>query len=147
TPGAGPGGRPPGEPGRDHHGRTPMNRDETLLEVRNLSISTSTNPPTTLVDGASFEVRRGEFLGVVGESGSGKTLTSLAVSRLLPRGLRMEADAITLDGHDLVGAKDKEVRSYLGTSLAMVFQDPMSSLNPARRIGSQMIEAVVEHQG
>jgi ABC-type dipeptide/oligopeptide/nickel transport system ATPase component len=121
--------------------------DQRLLDVRNLTITTTGEEPRTLVQGASFHVAPGEFLGVVGESGSGKTLTSLAVARLLPHGLQMTADAITLGGRDLIGDTGDDVRTFLGTGMAMVFQDPMSSLNPARKIGSQMIEAVVEHRG
>lgn len=122
--------------------------DDILLDVRNLSIGIQSRddiPP--LVRDVSFSLRRGEIVGIVGESGSGKTLTSLAVSRLLPKGLTMTADRIDFDGHDLVNGSDRELRTVLGTNLAMVFQDPMSSLNPARKIGAQMIETVREHRG
>lgn len=125
-----------------------MTSTDHLLTVRNLAVITEGHEGKTLVDGVTFHVDRGEFVGVVGESGSGKTLTSLAVSQLLPHGLRMESDEVTLDGHDLVSdGEDPETRHFLGRSLAMVFQDPMTSLNPARRIGPQMIESVREHRG
>lgn len=123
-----------------------MTAEEVLLDVKNLSITTDNRAATTLVDSVSFSVGHGEFVGVVGESGSGKTVTSLAVSRLLPHGLAMRADSVTLAGRDIARGSDKSLRSFLGTSVAMVFQDPMSSLNPARKIGAQMIEAVVEHR-
>lgn len=123
-----------------------MTSDNTLLNVKNLSVKTTSGTPTSLVEEASFAMNTGEFVGVVGESGSGKTITSLAISRLLPHGLAMEADEITLLGRDVSGGSDKSLHRFLGTSLAMVFQDPMSSLNPARRVGPQMIEAVREHR-
>ena len=118
-----------------------------LLQVRDLCVETSGREPTRLVEDVSFDVRRGEIVGVVGESGSGKTLTSLAVARLLPTGLTSSADCLEFEGTSLLGEGDASLRRLLGTSLAMVFQDPMSSLNPARRIGPQMIEAVMTHHG
>lgn len=115
-----------------------------LLNVENLSIRTGSYP---LVDGVSFQVMPGEIVGVVGESGSGKTLTSLAISQLLPRGLTSRADALEFAGHDLQSGSSAQVRTALGTQLAMVFQDPMSSLNPAMRIGAQMTEVLRAHRG
>ena len=115
-----------------------------LLNVENLSIRTGSYP---LVDGVSFQVMPGEIVGVVGESGSGKTLTSLAISQLLPRGLTGRADALNFAGLDLQAGSSAQVRTALGTQLAMVFQDPMSSLNPAMRIGAQMIEVLRAHRG
>lgn len=123
------------------------NDNDVLLDVKNLTISTDTSDRVELVRNVSFSLNRGEIVGIVGESGSGKTLTSLATARLLPKGLSMTADRIDFDGHDLVGGSDRELRTVLGTNLAMVFQDPMSSLNPARKIGAQMIETVREHKG
>lgn len=115
-----------------------------LLNVENLSIRTGSYP---LVDQVSFQVMPGEIVGVVGESGSGKTLTSLAISQLLPRGLTSRADALEFAGHDLQAGSSAQVRTALGTQLAMVFQDPMSSLNPAMRIGAQMTEVLRAHRG
>lgn len=121
--------------------------DDLLLDVKNLTVSTEDPDGLPPVRNISFSLKRGEIVGIVGESGSGKTLTSLAVSRLLPKGLNVTADRINFDGHDLLNGSDRDVRQVLGTHLAMVFQDPMSSLNPARRIGAQMIETVREHKG
>ena len=121
--------------------------DDILLNVKNLTVSTQNPDDLPPVRNVSFHLKRGEIVGIVGESGSGKTLTSLAISRLLPKGLSLTADEISFDGHDLINGSDAELRQVLGTQLAMVFQDPMSSLNPARKVGSQMVEAVREHQG
>jgi ABC-type dipeptide/oligopeptide/nickel transport system ATPase component len=121
--------------------------DDLLLDVRDLRIITGNDDDPPLVKGVSFQLRQGEIVGIVGESGSGKTLTSLAISRLLPRGLGMAAKKLVFNGHDLLGESERDLRQVLGTQMAMVFQDPMSSLNPARRIGKQMVEAVREHGG
>ncbi|MEU4292845.1 dipeptide/oligopeptide/nickel ABC transporter permease/ATP-binding protein [Kribbella sp. NPDC026596] len=99
------------------------------------------------VRGVSFVVRRGEALGVVGESGSGKSLTALAVSGLVDVPGRVEADRLELLGTDLLGRDTKARQRLLGTSLAMVFQDPMTSLNPTRRVGGQLAEVAHHHQG
>lgn len=122
--------------------------NDVLLDVQDLKISTSSPHAPPPVRGISFKLHRGEIVGIVGESGSGKTLTSLGMSRLLPKGLHLSATTkIDFDGHDLINGSDRELRKVLGTQMAMVFQDPMSSLNPARKIGAQMVEAVREHQG
>jgi len=119
-----------------------------LLDVRGLSVTLpGEGGPSRPVRDVSLQVAPGEIVGVAGESGSGKTLTTLAISRLLPRTASCEAERLQLDGHDLLGKSDRDLRDFLATRLAIVFQDPMSSLNPARRIGSQMIEAVRAHGG
>lgn len=121
--------------------------NDVILRVEDLTISTSGRDDPPPVRGVDFTVRRGEIVGIVGESGSGKTLTSLGIARLLPHGLSLDATTLEFDGHDLIGGSDRELRRLLGTQMAMVFQDPMSSLNPARKIGKQMVEAVREHRG
>lgn len=115
-----------------------------MLQVSNLAINAGSQ---RLVDRVSFHVGRGEIVGVVGESGSGKTLTSLAISRLLPRGLTSTSDALEFDGHDLRADSSAQLNAALGTQMAMIFQDPMSSLNPAMRIGTQMTEVLRTHLG
>jgi oligopeptide/dipeptide ABC transporter ATP-binding protein len=95
----------------------------------------------------SFDVRRGEAVGIVGESGSGKSLTALGVSRLVGDPGRVDADRLELLGADLTAPEDAAQRRLLGTSLAMVFQDPMTSFNPARRMGGQVAEGARYHQG
>lgn len=113
-----------------------------LLEVKNLSITAGEH---SIARDVSFSVHEGEIVGLVGESGSGKTLTSLAVAKLLPRGVECTADTLRLGALDLRGDLSKNEAATLGTELGMVFQDPMSSLNPAMKIGDQMIEVLRFH--
>ncbi|MGW7077809.1 dipeptide/oligopeptide/nickel ABC transporter permease/ATP-binding protein [Streptomyces sp. NPDC054866] len=103
--------------------------------------------PVTPVRGVSFTVGAGESVGVVGESGSGKSLTALGVSRLIEAPGVVSAARLEFLGTPLLGASDAEVRGLLGTSLALVFQDPMTSFNPTRRIGRQLAEVSEQHQG
>ncbi|KOV86698.1 dipeptide/oligopeptide/nickel ABC transporter permease/ATP-binding protein [Nocardia sp. NRRL S-836] len=118
--------------------------DEGVLTVRNLRVSfPGPNGWVTPVRGVSFAVRDGEMVGVVGESGSGKSLTALAVSRLVERPGVVTADRLEFLGKPVESTPDRE----LGTSLAMVFQDPMTSFNPTRRIGGQLAEVSEQHQG
>jgi peptide/nickel transport system permease protein len=126
-----------------HHAGT-----ELVLDVRDLEV-TFPGPAGTIrpVRGISFAVRRGEAVGIVGESGSGKSLTALAVSRLVDDTGRVEATRLELLGHDLRGKDTPVQRKLLGKSLAMVFQDPMTSFNPTRRVGGQLAEVAVHHQG
>lgn len=132
----------PGVEAVDHPGT------DLVLDVRDLTV-TFPGPagPVRPVRGVSFAVRRGEAVGVVGESGSGKSLTALAVSRLVDDTGRVEADRLELLGTDLRAADGKAQRRFLGTSLAMVFQDPMTSFNPTQRMGGQLAEVARHHQG
>ena len=99
------------------------------------------------VEGVSLVVREREIVGVVGESGSGKSLMALAVAGLLPPQAQLAAGKVEFLGHDIRTMDDRTRRSLLGTSLAMVFQDPMSSLNPALRVGRQLAEVAEVHRG
>ncbi len=101
---------------------------------------------TPLVDGVSFTVAAGEALGLVGESGSGKTLTALSALRLLPPGVVQTAGSIVFAGRELSTLDDEGMRRLRGNELAMIFQDPMTSLNPAFTIGNQIAEAVRAHR-
>ena len=122
--------------------------DDVVLLVDDLRVSfPASDGWITPVRGVSFTVSRGEAVGVVGESGSGKSLTALAAAQLIERPGRISAAQLDFCGTPLLDAPERSVRSLLGTSLAMVFQDPMTSFNPTRRIGSQLAEAAVEHQG
>lgn len=122
--------------------------DSAVLDVRDLEVSfAGPDGPVRPVRGISFAVRRGEAVGIVGESGSGKSLTALAVSRLVDDSGRVEASRLELLGTDLRADDSPAQRRLLGTSLAMVFQDPMTSLNPTRRIGRQLAELSVHHHG
>ncbi|WP_217133711.1 ABC transporter ATP-binding protein [Leucobacter chinensis] len=114
-----------------------------VLTVAGLSIE---SPAERIVRDVSFEVAPGEVVGVVGESGSGKTLTSLAIAQLLPRGLTATSDRIEVAGRELSGLSPAELRFHLGTKLGLVFQDPMSSLNPSMTIGKQLIEGTRAHE-
>jgi len=100
------------------------------------------------VDGVSFDLKKGEMLGIVGESGSGKSVTNLSLMKLIPSppGKIMSGTAM-LDGEDIFKMNDSEIRKLRGNRIGMIFQDPMTSLNPFLRISTQMIETIVLHQG
>lgn len=120
-----------------------------LLEVRDLEIRTPTSAGTTkaAVDGVSFTLGRGERLGLVGESGAGKSLTTLALSGLLPPGVAVSArSSIQLAGTELLGLPNRALRRIRGGTLAMVFQDPANALNPALTVGSQLKEVLWIHR-
>jgi peptide/nickel transport system ATP-binding protein len=120
-----------------------------LLDVRELGVvfARKDRPDVRAVDGVSFTVDRGETVGLVGESGSGKSVTSLAVMGLLPdRGVRVDGQ-VWFDGDDLLTLPKARMRDIRGQDIAMVFQDPMSSLNPVVPIGIQVTEVLTRHQG
>ncbi|WP_328992802.1 dipeptide/oligopeptide/nickel ABC transporter permease/ATP-binding protein [Kribbella sp. NBC_01245] len=122
--------------------------DEVVLGVDDLRVSfPSAAGWTTPVRGVTFSVHAGEAVGVVGESGSGKSLTALAVSRLIETPGVVSAGRLDFAGVPLLTTPERELRSLLGTSLAMVFQDPATSFNPTRRMGRQLAEVAEQHQG
>ena len=119
-----------------------------LLEVKNLRTTFRTEDgPVTAVNGLTFSVEAGQTLGIVGESGSGKSVTSLSIMRLLSRNAAVEADAINFNGENLVTKSEAEMRKIRGFKIAMIFQDPMTSLNPVLTVGEQIAEAVRLHLG
>jgi oligopeptide/dipeptide ABC transporter ATP-binding protein len=121
-----------------------------LLEVRNLRTYFRTEAGVArAVDGVSFHVNRGEVLGIVGESGSGKSVTSLSIMQLIPQppGEIMEGSSIRIRGEEMVGASEKRLRQLRGNDVAMIFQEPMTSLNPVFTIGAQIVEALRLHRG
>ncbi|MQA86458.1 MAG: ATP-binding cassette domain-containing protein [Streptosporangiales bacterium] len=119
----------------------------SLLEVEDLRVRFSTEDGVVrAVDGVSFEVDRGQTLGIVGESGSGKSVTSLAIMGLL-RGRFTVEGSVTLGGDELVRADPDFVRELRGNRMAMIFQDPLSSLHPYYTVGNQIIEAYRLHTG
>ncbi len=99
------------------------------------------------VDGASFEVHPGEALGLVGESGSGKTVTLRALVGLLPRGARIAGGSVELDGVDVTGSNEDVLRELRGRTVSMVFQEPMTALNPVMRVGDQIAEGPLVRLG
>jgi peptide/nickel transport system ATP-binding protein len=98
------------------------------------------------VDDISFRIEQGRVLGIVGESGSGKSVTSLSIMRLLASTARIESGRIALLGRDLVGLPERQMQSIRGRDVSMIFQEPMTSLNPVFTVGAQIIEAIVLHQ-
>jgi oligopeptide transport system ATP-binding protein len=120
-----------------------------LLEVKNLTTRFRTERGTvTAVDGVSFHVDPGETLAIVGESGSGKSVTALSVLRLIPNPPgRIESGEILFDGVDLTKLDDPGIRAVRGNKIAMIFQEPMSSLNPALTVGLQVAEPINVHRG
>ena len=118
-----------------------------LLQIRNLTIGFATAQGSLpAVRDVSFEVRSGEVLGLVGESGSGKSVTSLAILRLLPPQAQVSGE-IQFAGRDLLPLDENEMRSVRGARISMIFQEPMTALNPVMRVGDQVAEAVLAHQG
>jgi oligopeptide/dipeptide ABC transporter ATP-binding protein len=119
--------------------------DAPLLEIANLTVDFPTEDGTVhAVRGVSYRLRRGEALGIVGESGSGKSVTSLAVMGLLPRTARIAGSA-RLGDDELLGRTDDEMSRIRGRRIAMIFQDPLTSLNPVYTVGKQIAEAVLAH--
>ncbi len=120
---------------------------DRILEVENLTVDIPL-PAGMLhaVQGISFHVERGETLCIVGESGCGKSLTSLAVMDLLPKKAIRKADKLALDGEDILNAGERRMSDIRGNVMGMIFQEPMTSLNPAYTIGNQMIETMRRHR-
>ncbi len=120
---------------------------ETLLEVTDLTVEFARyrQPPLRAVAGAGFTVRRGTVVGIVGESGSGKSMTANAVMRLLPQGGSIVAGEIAFAGLPLLELPEEEMRGVRGKRIAMIFQNPMTSLNPSLRIGRQMSDMMMHH--
>jgi oligopeptide/dipeptide ABC transporter ATP-binding protein len=119
---------------------------EPLLEVRDLEVRFWTGRGIIhAVNGVSFDIAPGETLGIVGESGCGKSVTSLALLGILPRAGRVTGGSARFQGRDLIGLSDEELRTIRGKEIAMIFQDPMTSLNPVLTVGRQIREALETH--
>jgi peptide/nickel transport system ATP-binding protein len=124
-----------------------VSSDNPTLEVRNLRTHFFTKAGVVkAVDDVSFSVKPGEVLGLVGESGSGKTVTGFSVLGLVDEPGRVVDGQILFKGQDIARAPDKEMRNLRGSSIAMIFQDPMMTLNPVLRIDTQMVEAIQAHR-
>ncbi|WBB98947.1 MULTISPECIES: ABC transporter ATP-binding protein [unclassified Solwaraspora] len=128
----------------DPTGDAPATGDP-VLSVRDLTVRIGTRRGVArVVNGVSYDVHAGETLAIVGESGSGKTVAALAVMGLLDEPARVGGQAL-LDGTDLLALDERQLRRVRGNQIAMVFQDPMTSLNPVKTIGSQLVEPIVLH--
>ena len=119
------------------------------LEVSNLRVELTTRDGISpVIDDLSFSLRAGETLALVGESGCGKSMTALAVMGLLPHPVgRIAGGSIFFDGEDLVAASDRRLRDIRGNDISMIFQEPMTSLNPVYTVGEQIAEVLRRHQG
>ena len=118
-----------------------------LLDVEGLSILIKDKrSDVRAVEDVSFSVAAGETLALVGESGAGKSLTALALMRLLPKTLGVEARRITLAGKDLTSPSEADIRKVRGSIMAMIFQDPLSALNPVLTVERQLVEAIRLHE-
>ena len=118
-----------------------------LLEVKDLRTHFRTDDGIVkAVDGVSFEIKYGQTLGVVGESGCGKSITAMSAMRLIERPGRTVAGEIRLDGRDLLKLSDDEMRDVRGNTVSMIFQEPMTSLNPVYTVGDQIAETVQLHR-
>ena len=119
---------------------------EKLLEVKNLRTEFKRDKTwVTAVNNVSFSIERGEILGLVGESGCGKSVTSLSVMRLLARNSKISNGEVILNGTDLLKEDKKGMRNIRGREVAMIFQEPMNSLNPCMKIEKQLTEAILLH--
>ncbi len=120
----------------------------SLLSVKNLSVTFGTGDnPFRAVDRLSYDVNAGEVLGIVGESGSGKSVSSLALMGLIDFPGKVTADKLEFEQKDLIAMKEKARRKITGDDIAMIFQDPMTALNPCFTVGNQIMEAIAVHQG
>lgn len=123
--------------------------DDTLIQVKNLQISFKYDGVMTpVIRGASFDIKRGETLGMVGESGSGKSVTSREIMRLIATPpARIDSGEILFEGRDILKMSDDELRSIRGNRISMIFQEPMTSLNPVYTCGDQIMEVIRLHKG
>ena len=123
--------------------------DDTLIQVKNLQISFKYDGVMTpVIRGVSFDIKRGETLGMVGESGSGKSVTSREIMRLIATPpARIDSGEILFEGRDILKMSDDELRSIRGNRISMIFQEPMTSLNPVYTCGNQIMEVIRLHKG
>ena len=132
--------RSPAEPARQN-----ATQSDPMLAVANLRVGVGDGP--AIVDGVDIALNSGRILCLVGESGSGKSLTALSLMRLLSPAMRLAADRFVLDGEDLAQASEKRLNAIRGNRMAMVFQEPMTALNPVMTVGDQITETLRVHQG
>lgn len=117
-----------------------------LLEVRDLHTAFATPAGTVnAVNGVSFDLERGKVLGIVGESGSGKSVTAYSIMQILEKNGKIVSGSVKVDGQELVGAGEKVMKTVRGNKISIIFQDPMTSLNPTYTVGRQLMEAIMLH--
>lgn len=122
------------------------NKDNIILEVKNLNVRFFTDEGVLpAIDNLSLSIKRGETLGIVGESGCGKSMTALSIMKLISKPGKITDGEILFEGKDLIKLNDKEIRKIRGNNISMIFQEPMTSLNPVTTIGNQIIEAIITH--
>ncbi len=122
--------------------------DKPLVTVQGLTVKFVSRELTVhAVNGVSFALQRGEVLGILGESGSGKSVTLRALMRLLPRGKALITGRVEVAGHDVMAMPDDALARFRGATVAMVFQEPMTALDPVYTIGQQIVETLVRHEG
>ena len=120
--------------------------EKNVLEVKNLSVSFhSTAGEVQAVRDVSFSLKKGEVLAIVGESGCGKSVLCKSIMKLLPGSAQIKSGKILLNGTDITDYKEKEMQKIRGSAFSMIFQDPMTSLNPTIKIGQQIAEAILVH--
>ena len=123
-----------------------MAADPLLLDVQDLTVTfAGARSTVTAVDHVSFQVRRGESLGLVGESGSGKSVTAFAILRLVQAPGRITAGRVLFEGRDLLTLPERAMREVRGSRISLIFQEPMTALNPVMRVGEQIAEALTVH--
>ncbi len=122
---------------------------DDLLEIRNLSVNFYTKRGVVrAVRNLDLRIRRGETLALVGESGCGKSVTALSINQLIPTPPgKIESGSVIFEGTDLLTLSEKEVQPYRGTRISMIFQEPMTSLNPVFKVGNQIADVLITHQG
>ena len=121
--------------------------DSNILEIKNLVVEyTSDKQIIHAVNGAGFSLKKGETLGLVGETGAGKTTIAKTILRILPdKAARIKAGEIQFDGENILTASEEKMRTIRGNEIAMIFQDPMTALNPTMKVGDQISEAIHLH--
>ena len=126
------------------------NQTKNILEVSNLSVKFSSKESSiTAVNSISFSIKKGKTLALVGESGSGKSVTALSILKLLPYQIASHSSksSIQLNGREIMKMDSNEIRSVRGDSISMIFQEPMTSLNPYQKVGVQIQEVLMVHKG
>lgn len=117
-----------------------------MLQVKNLSVGFENNKEVNVIEKVSFELKKGEILGIVGESGSGKSVTANSIMRLLPKNGKVNHGEIIFNGKNLLELSEKDMCKIRGNEISMIYQEPMTALNPLMRIGDQIKECIYTHE-